>query len=100
MIACHPIEALPSGKEPAPMFKDLKTQAHLKPGQRGTKKLLARYGDALLCVRYRYDKARGVRMKTVELIVEEKAWPTPALFGPAEMVPVAVAYTEKVSRSC
>jgi len=77
------------------MFKDLKTQAHLKPGQKGTKKLMARYGDALLCVRYRYDKDRGVRMKTVELVVEEKAWPAPTRFGPAEIVPVVVGYTER-----
>jgi len=49
------------------MFKDLKTQAHLKPGQKGTKKLMARYADALLCLRYRHDKDRGVRMKTWNL---------------------------------
>jgi hypothetical protein len=77
------------------MFKDLKTQTHLKPGQRGTKKLVARYGDALLCVRYRYDKARGVRVKTVELVVEEKVWPNPPLPGFAEIVQVAVGYPEK-----
>ena len=79
------------------MFKDLKTQAHLKPGQKGTKRLVARYGDALLCVRYRYDKARGVRLKTVEIIVEEKAI-APARLGDGDIVPVAVAYTEKALR--
>ena len=79
------------------MFKDLKTQAHLKPGQKGTKRLVARYGDALLCVRYRYDKARGVRLKTLEIIVEEKAI-APARLGDGDIVPVAVAYTEKALR--
>ena len=28
---------------------------HLKPGQKGTKQLLAQFGDRLICVRYRYD---------------------------------------------
>ena len=30
----------------------------LKPGQRGTKKLCAEYGERLVCVRYRYDEKR------------------------------------------
>lgn len=44
----------------------------LKPGQKGTKKLVAEHGDALVCVRYRYDEASSTRFKTVELIVEKK----------------------------
>jgi hypothetical protein len=36
----------------------MKTRVKLKPGQRGTKKLLDQYGDALVCVRYRYDRER------------------------------------------
>ena len=51
------------------MLKDMKTRKHLKPVQMGTKRLVAQYGDALLCVRYRYDEKRGVQLKTVELIV-------------------------------
>jgi hypothetical protein len=38
------------------------------------KKLLARYGDRLVCVRYPYDGERGRRIKTVELIEEETPW--------------------------
>jgi hypothetical protein len=49
-------------------------KATLLPGQNGTKQLLAEYGDQLVCVRYRYDKDRFKRFKTVELIVEEKDW--------------------------
>jgi len=52
----------------------METRLTLKPGQRGTKKLLARYGEKLVCVRYRYDLARQKRYKTVELIVEEEDW--------------------------
>lgn len=54
------------------MLRDIKTYAHLKPGQSGTLRLQAKYGDALLCVRYRYDAERNVKIKTVELIVEER----------------------------
>jgi len=52
----------------------MKARLTLKPGQRGTKKLLERYGDDLLYVRYRYDAERKKRIKTVELIIEETDW--------------------------
>ena len=48
----------------------MKTRLILKPGQRGTKSLAKKYGDALLCVRFRYDAELRQRLKTVELIVE------------------------------
>ncbi|MFQ5881433.1 MAG: hypothetical protein ACE5I9_03010 [Candidatus Methylomirabilales bacterium] len=47
---------------------------NLKPGQKGTKKLLAEYGDRLVCVRYRYDGRTKKRLKTMELIVAERDW--------------------------
>jgi hypothetical protein len=46
----------------------------LQPGQPGTKSLLERYGESLLCVRYRYDPKGKKRLKTVELVVEEMPW--------------------------
>lgn len=49
-------------------------KATLAPGQNGTKKLLKQYGDQLVCVRYRYDKARQKRIKTIALIVDEQDW--------------------------
>jgi len=48
------------------------TRLKLKPGQKGTKALVEQYGNALVCVRYRYDEARNTRIKTVELIVDRK----------------------------
>lgn len=48
-----------------------------RPGQRGTQKLVALYGERLLCVRYRYDAASGTRYKTVEPIVDQAAWIPP-----------------------
>ena len=73
------------------MLKDMKTQTHLKPGQKGTKRLVEKFGDALLCVRYRYDESRGVRLKTVELVVEEKAWKTSLRYRDEEIVKIIVA---------
>ena len=52
----------------------MKTKLSLKPGQKGTKGLCAKYGDSLMCVRYRYDEVKKKRFKTVELIIEETDW--------------------------
>jgi hypothetical protein len=54
------------------MLKQMKTHKHLKPGENGTLRLVERFGDALLCIRYRYDAIRDVRIKTAEIIVDEK----------------------------
>jgi hypothetical protein len=37
------------------MLKHMEAHSHLKPGQKGTKLLVDQFGDAHLCVRYRYD---------------------------------------------
>lgn len=43
----------------------------LKPGQAGTRSLHRRFGQALVCVRYRKDSAAGnTRFTTVELVVD------------------------------
>ncbi len=52
----------------------MNTKLTLKPGQRGTKKLLKKYGNRLICVRYRYDEEKKLRYKTVELIVDVSEW--------------------------
>ncbi len=46
----------------------------LRPGQPGTVRLTKKYGEHLIAVRYRYDKASQKRYKTVELIVETIDW--------------------------
>ena len=48
-----------------------------RPGQRGTRKLVTRYGDLLVCVRYRSDATAGKRYKTVEPIIEASTWTPP-----------------------
>ena len=43
----------------------------LAPDQPGALKHARRYGDALVCVRYRHDAQRRLRYTTVELVVDE-----------------------------
>jgi hypothetical protein len=52
----------------------MKTRLVLRPGQRGTLQLSRIYGDRLLFVRYRYDIDRRIRLKTIELVVDEAPW--------------------------
>ena len=47
----------------------MEVKVTLKPGQNGTKRLVEQYGDQLVCVRYRYDKVKRKRYKTIELII-------------------------------
>jgi len=76
----------------------------LKPGQNGTKKLLARFGERLVCVRYRYDEARRQRFTTVELIVAQAPWtPRPRSRqtprSPEDMVYVRIVYNDAALRA-
>jgi hypothetical protein len=61
----------------SPESSTARVRLHLKPGQKGTKQLLAQYGDRLIYVRYRYDAQRKKRFKTVELLVAERDWEPP-----------------------
>jgi len=44
----------------------------LASGAAGTQRLLARFGAALVCVRYRQDASGNRRYTTVELVVDER----------------------------
>lgn len=50
----------------------LEARATRRPGDKGTKRLLERYGTRLLFVRYRYNPETRRMLKTVELIVSER----------------------------
>jgi hypothetical protein len=52
----------------------METRLTLRPGMPGTKKLVARFGERLVCVRYLYDPQARRRLKTVELVVEVVEW--------------------------
>ncbi len=73
----------------------MKTRLKLNPGQKGTKALVDIYGDALVCVRYRYDEASRTRIKTVEIIVEKTDWAPPLpKFSDDTRVPVEISFAE------
>lgn len=46
----------------------------VRPGKPGTLKYVRRFGDLLVCVRYRYDEKRGLRFTTAEIVVDERPW--------------------------
>src|SRR6266567_4170366 len=83
---------------PARFGVRMKSRLNLKPGQKGTKKLVEKYGDLLLYVRYRYDENRGVRLKTVELVEEETPWQPSVRFRDGDIVSVPVDFAEKELR--
>ncbi|MFQ5627641.1 MAG: hypothetical protein ACE5I1_02680 [bacterium] len=53
----------------------MKTIKKLKPGMKGTKKLVELYGDKLVCVRYINDCELNRRIKTIELIIDKSPIP-------------------------
>jgi hypothetical protein len=67
----------------------------LKPGRKGTRKLVREFGERLVCVRYRYDARTRTRTKTVELVVDVAPW-TPS---PARHVLVDVRWGEERLRA-
>lgn len=77
----------------------MKTRLILKPGQPGTKRLVEKYGDSLLCVRFRYDAEKQQRLKTVELIVERTEWTPPApRYSANSLVYLRIAATDMQRR--
>jgi hypothetical protein len=84
----------------------METRVTLKPGDKGTKRMVERFGERLICVRYRYDVARKMRYKTVELIIDEAPWhpasPLDQTQGhagrPPALVGVRVRYEEAALR--
>lgn len=72
----------------------MQIKATLRPGQNGTKRYAAQYGDQLICVRYRYDHQRHKRITTVELAVDEKDWLPGTLIPNDQLVFVRIGYGE------
>jgi hypothetical protein len=80
------------------MLKHMKTHKHLKPGENGTLRLVERFGDTLLCVRYRYDAIRDVRIKTAEIIVDERPGKGVPRIRETDTVLVQVPFSMKALR--
>lgn len=56
---------------------------------------MKKYGDSLLCVRFKYDAKTQQRLKTVELIVEKTEWTPPQRYADDSLVPVRIGFSEK-----
>jgi len=75
--------------------RGMKTRLVLKPGPKGTKRLLEKYGDALVCVRFRCDAESQQRLKTIKLIVDRIDWTPPPPRYPADtIVPLHIVATD------
>ena len=72
----------------------MEVKSTVAPGQKGTKALLKEYGDQLVCVRYRYDKARQKRIKTIELIIDEQDWVPGVSIPPDRRVALKIGFGE------
>ena len=72
----------------------MEVKATIKPGLNGTKKYLKKYGDQLVCVRYRYDKQKNKRQTTIELIVDEQDWIPGINIRPDQVVPIKISFGE------
>jgi hypothetical protein len=73
----------------------------LSPGSHGTKRYMERFGERLICVRYRHDPRRQRRLTTAELIVDEGPLLTQsdaAIPHPNRHVLLRVAYAEAALR--
>jgi hypothetical protein len=77
----------------------MRTRLTLRPEQDGAKHLRERYGEQLVCVRYRYDETRKERWKTVELIIEKRAWePLRPAWSDDTLVALRVGAQERAGR--
>lgn len=57
---------------------------------------MSEYGDALVCVRYRYDVKKRKQFKTIEIIVDESDWtPPPPKFPERALVGLRIGFQEK-----
>jgi len=65
----------------------------MAPGASGTRRLAERFGESLVCVRYRENAAQGLRYTTVEIIVDQRHFN-----APEDLVRVAYAETELRSK--
>ena len=72
------------------------TKKTLQAGKPGTEKWVKKYGDSLICVRYKYDPINSRKLKTVELLVEDEPWEKNESRIPAnKIVSIKVPYGEK-----
>lgn len=80
---------------PAQVLSRARVTKRLNPGDNGTKRWLAQYGDSIVCVRYRQDGKK--RYTTVELVVDEQTLLNPPR-KEREIIAVAIDCKEQTLR--
>ena len=74
----------------------MNTKRKIYPGQPGTQKWTKKYGEDLVCIRYKYDSNANRKMITVELVVEEQEWQKNRNHIPEnKMMAVQIEYGER-----
>lgn len=62
--------------------------------------MMEKYGEALVFIRFRYDAESRQRLKTVELVVERRAWTPPAPRYPLDsLVPLRIEAADLGNRA-
>ncbi len=77
-------------------YADTHVVKRLSATQPGAMKLARRFGDVLVCVRYRHDKKNEYRYTTVELVVDEG--PVVRRVAPNAVVMVHLAFDDTERR--
>ena len=72
----------------------METIKTMQPGEAGTHQLLNRFGERLVCVRYRKDNRLNKRYTTVELIVAERPYRSSTTTGIRVWVNIAFDETD------
>jgi len=81
-------------------WRTFHTRRTLIPEQPSTKKFGDRYGDRLVCVRYRYDTGQRRKITTVEVVVDESPWePDPQRIPVNKRLSLNVGYRETEVRN-
>jgi hypothetical protein len=80
--------------------QEYEVNACLRPGRKGTGRLIEKYGTSLLWVRYRYDEKRGVRLKTVQIIFQTQSDTPTLLHSDADIVAISSHSPRGASGRC
>jgi hypothetical protein len=81
-------------------MKKAVTYRRILAGQPGTKRMVEKYGEKLLYIRYKYDSEKRVKYKTVELIEESGIYEGKLSRKKAEqIVEIKVEYEEEELRT-
>ena len=94
ILCYHALRTMPQALSQTRVVKKL------SPGAAGTKRLNQRFGQDLVCVRYRPDREAGLRYTTVEIVVDSGPIATQAEADPLLLVQIGWNETEIRLAAC